>query len=73
MSTKTEITITATALTDNSGGTASGTIAEILAATYDGAVVSNAVADMAAQIAAITIDLTAIKTSLDSSHSRITT
>lgn len=72
MSTKTGVTLTATALTDNSGGTASGTLA-VLTSTYDEAVLSNAIADMAAQITAITVDLTAIKTSLDSSHSRITT
>lgn len=73
MSTKTPVTLTATALTDNSSGTASGTIAEITG-TYstDGAIIANAVADLAAQITAITIDLTSIKTSLDSSHSRIT-
>lgn len=72
MSTKTGITLTASPLTDNSGGTASGTLA-VLTTTYDEAVLSNAVADLAAQIEAITIDLTSIKTSLDSSHSRITT
>ncbi len=72
MSTKTGVTLTAAALTDNSGGTASGTLAAITS-TYDEAVLSNTVADLAAQIEAITIDLTSIKTSLDSSHARITT
>ncbi len=72
MSSKTALTITGTALTDNSGGTGSGTIAEITS-TYDEAVLSNAVADLVDTVNALIIDVTAIKTSLDSSHSRITT
>ena len=72
MSTKTAVTITASPITDTSGGTAAGEIAEVTS-TYDEAVISNAFADLAAQIEAITIDLTSIKTALDTSHSRIST
>lgn len=71
MSTKTAIAITATALVNSSGGTAAGTIAEITS-TYDEAVLSNAITDLVETVNKLTIDVTAIKTSIDSSHARIT-
>ncbi len=70
MSTKTGITITSAALTDDGGGTAAGTIAEITS-TYDEAVLSNAIADLVDTVNALTVDVTSIKTAIDSSHSRI--
>ncbi len=72
MSTKTPITITSAALVNSSGGTAAGTIAEITS-TYDEAVLSNAITDLVETVNALTIDVTAIKTALDSSHTQITT
>ncbi len=56
--------ITASALTDSSGGTASSTIAAI-GATYDQAEVRNAVASLAAEVNALIVDVTALKARLN--------
>lgn len=72
MSTKSPLTITASSITDNGGGTASGTVADI-ASTFDSAVVSNAIADLVDVVNELVVDVTAIKSALDTSHTQITT
>ena len=59
-----DTTATAGALTDNSGGTASATLAAI-SATYVQAEVRNSVASLAAQINALIADVAAIRTKLE--------
>lgn len=68
-------TQTQTSLTDNSGGTASGTIAAIAAGTEfaqsDMTAIKNAVASFAAQLALIKADVAAIKTHQDATRTAL--
>ncbi len=72
MSTKSPITITGTAITDGTLGTASSALAEITA-SYVEATIANSLATLAAEINALIVDVTAIKAALDTSHTQITT
>ncbi len=69
MTSENSVTLTSAAITDNSGGTGSNTIAAITS-TYDEAVLSNAVASLVDVCNELTIDVAALKTALTSSHSR---
>ena len=71
MSTPNPVTLTATALTDGSLGTASDAIAEITA-SYVEATQANSFATLAAKYNALLVDVTALKAAIDSSHHRIT-
>ena len=55
---------TAAALTDNSGGTASSTIAAI-GATYDQAEVRNAVASLAAEVNKLITDVASLRSAIN--------
>ncbi len=72
MSTNSPVTLTATALTDGTLGTASDALAEITS-SYVEATLANAFATLAAKYSALLVDVTALKAALDSSHERITT
>ena len=72
MSSKSPVTLTATALTDGSLGTASDAIAEITA-SYVEATMANSLATLAAKYTALLADVTALKAAIDSSHTQITT
>ncbi len=71
MSTPNPVTLTATALSDGTLGTASDALAEITA-SYVEATIANSLATLAAKYSALLVDVTALKAALDSSHSRIT-
>ncbi len=71
MSTKNTVTQTSAALTDNSGGTASSTIVA-QTGSYVEATQENTVASLAAEINKLVVDVAAILTALNSSHTRIT-
>ena len=72
MSSKSPVTLTATALTDGTLGTASDALAEITA-SYVEATIANSLASLAAKYTALLADVTALKAAIDSSHTQITT
>lgn len=63
-------TLTQDELTDSSGGTSSTTIAAI-GATYDQAEVSNAIATIAAQLAKVKADISAVRTGSEANNAAI--
>lgn len=67
--------ITTAALTDNSGGTASGTLADVTEANNVGSAdrvpVENALASLAAEHAKVVTDVTALKTAIDANNTAI--
>ena len=70
MSKPNSITQGSSALTDSTGGTGASTLVEVTS-TYDEAVVSNNFSSLVDIVNALTIDVAAILSALDTSHSRI--
>lgn len=67
--------LTQSALTDNSGGTASTTLADITEANNAGSAdrvpVENAIASLAARLAEVKVDVAAMKTAIDANNTAI--
>ncbi len=70
MSKPDSITQGSSALTDSTGGTGAATLVAVTS-TYDEAVVSNNFSSLVDIVNALTIDVAAILSALDTSHSRI--